>query len=501
MMSSSGQIVDQVLTDLGGESITEGTVMELKKKVGDAVAKDEIIATIETDKVTIEIKAIESGIIKELLAKVDDNVEKGQVFAKIEAGAAPTGATAAAKAPAAASTPAPATGKVVEQTIEEFGGESITEGTVMEWRKNVGDFAEKGEVIAAIETDKVTIDVKAEVSGIIQEIFAKVDSTVEKGAKLVKIQEGGAPAGGAAPAPASAPAAATAAPAEDIGSLTGLRATFAQLSAKRMGLPVPGHGAPAVAAASSPGKMAPAPKATVVGEGKTETRVPLSFVRKRVHQRLKDTQNTAALLSTFNEVDMTAALSLREKYKDSFMKLHGSQLGMLSLITKASCLALAEVPGVNALIDDGSNEIIWRDYTDVSIPIPSPRGIISCTLRDAQNMSIRDMEHEIAGLAEKAHKDELSVDDLSASTFGIVDAGISGGMLGTGMINYPQSASMGTNAIKKMARVVNGKVVARPVMYVSLTYDHRLVDGREAVTFLCSVRDKLEDPARMLLDL
>jgi len=229
--------------------------------------------------------------------------------------------------------------------------------------------------------------------------------------------------------------------------------------------------------------------------------VPISFVRQRVMQRLKETQNTAALLSTFQEIDMTAAITLRSKYKDSFVKLHGSQLGMLSMITKASCLALSEVPGVNSMIDDSKKETVWRDYVDMSVPIPSPRGIISCTLRDAQDMSIRDLEHEIAGLTEKAGRDELAVDDVSVPTFGIVDGGIAGSMLGTGMINYPQSASMGTNAITKRAVAVGGKVVARPVMYVSLTYDHRLIDGREAVTFLCSVRDKLEDPARMLLDL
>lgn len=491
--------MDQVITDLGGESITEGTLMELRKNVGDAVAKDEVLAVIETDKVTIEIKATESGVIKELLAKADDNVEKGQLLAKIEVGAAPGGG-AAASAPASAPAGTPSTGAIIEQTIEDFGGESITEGTIMEWRKQVGDFAAKGDILAVIETDKVTIEVKAEVSGTIKEILAAADETVEKGAKLVKIQEGGSP-GGAAPAasaPAAAPAAAApAAAASHAAPLTGLRATFARIAAQRLGLPMPGE-APAPAAAA--GKSVSAPAATGA-EGRQERRVPISFVRQRVMQRLKETQNTAALLSTFQEIDMTAAITLRSKYKDSFVKLHGSQLGMLSMITKASCLALSEVPGVNSMIDDSKKETVWRDYVDMSVPIPSPRGIISCTLRDAQDMSIRDLEHEIAGLTEKAGRDELAVDDVSVPTFGIVDGGIAGSMLGTGMINYPQSASMGTNAITKRAVAVGGKVVARPVMYVSLTYDHRLIDGREAVTFLCSVRDKLEDPARMLLDL
>lgn len=502
-MSSTGQIVDQVLSDLGGESITEGTLMEMKKKVGEAVAKDEIIATIETDKVTIEVKAVESGVLKEVFAKVDDNVEKGQVLAKIEVGAAsatPAAAPASAAPPAAAAS----TGKIIEQTIEDFGGESITEGTIMEWKKQVGDFAHKGDILAVIETDKVTIEVKAEVSGTIREILAKADETVEKGAKLLKIQEGGAPAGGASPVAAPTAGAPTA-PAAEHSDLPakGLRLTFARLAAKRLGLPVPGEAAaPAPQAAAAPGKAASSgPQPIVVGEGKIERRVPLSFVRKRVASRLKETQNTAALLSTFQEIDMTEAIALRSRYKDSFSKQHGSQLGLLSMITKASCLALAEVPGVNAMIDDATKETVWRDYMDLSIPIPSPRGVVSCTLRDAQNMSIRDLEHEIAGFADRARSDSLAVADISDPTFGIVDSGISGSMLGTGIINFPQSAAMGTNAIKQRPAAIGGKVVARPFMYVSLTYDHRLVDGREAVTFLCSVRDKLQDPARMLLDL
>lgn len=279
-------------------------------------------------------------------------------------------------------------------------------------------------------------------------------------------------------------------------SASGLRTTFARLAAERLGVPEAAQPAPA-----PPASVGTAPVVVSVGEGCTERRVPVSFVRQRVMKRLKETQNTAALLSTFQEVDMTAALRLRSKYKDMFQKLHGPQLGMLSLIVKASCLTINEVPGVNAIIDDGTKETVWRDYVDISIPIPSPRGIIACTLRDAQSMSIRDMEHEIAGLTDRAARDELCVEDLSQSTFGIVDAGIAGGMLGTGIINFPQSASMGTNAVKRRVTVVDGKVEARPIMFTSLTYDHRLVDGREAVTFLCNVRDKLQDPARMLLDL
>jgi len=227
----------------------------------------------------------------------------------------------------------------------------------------------------------------------------------------------------------------------------------------------------------------------------------MSFVRKRVTQRLKDAQNTAALLTTFQEVDMSAALEARSKYKDLFSKKHGAPLGLLSVFVKASACALLEEPGVNGWIDDGTNETIYREYCDISIPIPSPRGPVSCVVRDAQAMSIRDVEYTIAGFVERAAKDELAVDDMSGATFGITDTGVAGGMLGTSIINPPQSAIMGTNAITRRPAVVGGKVMARPMMYLALTYDHRLIDGREAVTFLCSVRDKMEDPARMLLDL
>jgi len=380
----------------------------------------------------------------------------------------------------------------------------------MEWSKNVGDFVKQGELLCVVETDKVTIEVKAQESGTIKEILAPAEMSVEKGSVLCKIQTGGAPAAGGAPAsqaaaPASEPVAA-AAPEAHSEPLTGLRATFARLASERLGGPAPTAAvkapvqAPAAAKAATTASKVPIP-ATTVGEGRTERRVPVSFVRSRVIQRMKETQNRAALLTTFQEADLTAALAMRTKYKDLFQKTHGMPLGLLSLFAKASCCALMETPSVNALIDDGSKETVFRDYADISVPIPSPRGMISCVIRDVQSLSVRDIEHKIAGLADKARRDELAVEDLGDSTFGIVDSGVAGGMLGTAMINSPQSAVMGTNAIVKRAAVVDGKVVARPIMYLSLTYDHRLIDGREAVTFLCSVRDKMEDPTRMLLDL
>lgn len=394
-------------------------------------------------------------------------------------------------------------GDVVEEKVPGFGAESITEGTILEIKKASGDGVTKGEVICIIETDKVTVEVNAAESGTVQEVLAKVDDTVEVGASLLKIVVGDAPAAGAAAPAAAAPAAASAAAPAPAAVLsepaTGFRAGLLRAKAIREGkLPAASSPAPAESAAPSPSPQTPEiPAAT----GRGDRRVPMSLVRKLVATRLKDTQTTAALLSTFQEVDMSAALALCSKYKDLFEKTHGTQLGFLSLFVKASAAALEELPGVNAVIDDGTSEIVYRDYSDVSVPIPSPRGIVSCTIQNANEKSLKDVELEIADLMTKARSDSLTLDDMVTPTFGITDTGSAGGMLGTAVISPPMSAIMGTNAVTQRAAIVNGKVMARPYMYLSLTYDHRLVDGREGVTFLVSVRDKMEDPVRMFLDL
>jgi len=215
---------------------------------------------------------------------------------------------------------------------------------------------------------------------------------------------------------------------------------------------------------------------------------------------LKDSQNTMALLTTFQEADLTNSLALRNKYKDVFKKTHGADLGLLSIIIKACATGLMDIPGVNGFIDDAASEIVYRDYVDIAVPIPSPRGPVSCVVRDVESMCIRDIEKHLAELAGKAMKDQLAPEDMANASFGIVDTGSVGGMMGTSFINPPACATLSTNAIMQRAAFVDGKVVARPMMYMSLTYDHRLVDGREAATFLGSVRDKLEDPGRLLLD-
>lgn len=296
--------------------------------------------------------------------------------------------------------------------------------------------------------------------------------------------------------------------ASDLAGLTGIRLGLARAALQRAGVKLDGGSAAAApskpSAPQAAAPAAPPSKPTVApasATGRGDRRVPMSVVRKMTAKRLKETANTAALLTTFQEVDLTTALEVRSRYKDSFQKKHGCSFGLLSLFVKASCMSLTEIPGVNAIIDDAAGEIVYRDFADISVPIPTPRGVASCTLPSAEAMSIAELEGAIAGVAAKARRDALTPEDTSAATFGIIDGGSAGSMLGTQIINPSTSAVLGTNAVKRRAAVVDGKVVPRSMMYLSLTYDHRIIDGREAVTFLVSIRDKMEDPVRMLIDI
>lgn len=343
----------------------------------------------------------------------------------------------------------------------------------MEWQKKVGDFCAKGEVLAVIETDKVSVEVKAEENGTLVELLAESDATVEVGQALAVLKPGGEapPKAAAEPKPAAAAAAPEAA--------------------------APSKPAPKPAAPATP-KPAAAP-APAAASG--ERRVKMTRMRQAIAKRLKDAQNTTAMLTTFQEVDMTAVIALRKEYKDTFEQVHGVRLGFMSAFVKASAFALQQIPGVNAVIDDNTAEIIYRDYIDISVAVASPRGLVVPVVRDVQGMSIFKVEATIAELAQKAKKEELTLDDMSGGTFTISNGGVFGSMLGTPIINPPQSAILGMHATKMRPVVTkSGDIVPRPVMYLALTYDHRLVDGREAVTFLTTLRDQIEDPRRLLLE-
>jgi len=359
-------------------------------------------------------------------------------------------------------------------------GDSITEGTVIAWLKQPGDWVDLDEIVASIETDKVAVDIRAEQEGILSEHLAEEGDTVEVGAPLLTISPGEKPEGSSAPAPAAA-----AAPAADN-------------KQEEAPAPPPKEQSKKESKAAAPAPTA-APAPAAAPGARSEQRVKMSRMRTRIAARLKEAQNTTAMLTTFQEVDMSALMSMRKQHKEAFEGKHGVKLGFMSAFLKASALALQEIPAVNAVIEGG--DIVYRDYVDVSVAVASPRGLVVPVVRDVQDKDFAGIERTLADLAGKARNDAITLEEMSGGTFTVSNGGVFGSMMGTPIINPPQSAILGMHATKMRPVAINGEVKVRPVMYLALTYDHRLIDGREAVTFLCSVRDKIEDPSRMLLNL
>ncbi|KAL7547242.1 hypothetical protein ACHAWF_010561 [Thalassiosira exigua] len=377
-------------------------------------------------------------------------------------------------------------------------GDSITEGTIVDIPVAPGDYVAEDDVVLVLETDKVSVDVRAPEGGKVVEILGEVDDVVEVGSGLYRLDTdaeapegggGGGDGGGGAPAkeeaPATEPAAAAAAP------------------------PPPPAAAPAQAAAPPPPPPTPAAAPLPAMESVTtslgnrpERRSKMSRMRQRIASRLKESQNTAAMLTTFQEVDMGNFMEMRARHKDDFQKKHGVKLGFMSVFVKASTAALQEVPAINAYLDDESKEIVYCDYCDVSVAVASPNGLVVPVLRNTEHMTFADVERTIALYGQKARDGTLALDDMAGGTFTISNGGVFGSLMGTPILNRPQSAILGMHATKMRAVVdEKGNVVARPMMYLALTYDHRLIDGREAVTFLKSVADKITDPARLVFDI
>jgi len=346
------------------------------------------------------------------------------------------------------------------------------------------------DVLVVIETDKVSVDVRSPEAGVLEAIKAEEGAVVDVGAPLLTLRraeppEGGAPAGGAAPK--EAPVAREPAPSTTPGPV------------QPAPTPAPAPAPSAPQQQQQPPVAAPPMPAFVGGAERTETRTKMNRMRQRISQRLKDSQNTAAMLTTFQEVDMSNLIAMRKEYKEPFEKRHGVKLGFMSAFVKASASALEEVPVVNSVID--GDEIVQRNYADISVAVATPRGLVVPVVRNCEHLSFADIEKTIAGLAAKARNNDISLEDMAGGTFTISNGGVYGSLFGTPIINPPQSAILGMHATKMRPVAVNGEVKVRPVMYLALTYDHRLIDGREAVTFLCSIRDKIEDPRRMLLGL
>jgi 2-oxoglutarate dehydrogenase E2 component (dihydrolipoamide succinyltransferase) len=428
-------------------------------------------------------------------------------------------------------------------------GESITEGTLAQWLKQPGEQVAEDEPIASLETDKVTVEVPSPTSGVLAEQLVKEGDTVAVGALIARIDEGG---GVAASAPAAAAASATTNPAgpSETPALRGdevapvaepevtqraaedEQITTLSPAVRRAVLEyhvdpsqIKGTGkdgrltkddviaaaeakgaepSPAIvpqAKAPEPAPSAPAPqaKAPAVAGERREERVRMSRLRRTVARRLKEAQNTAAMLTTFNDVDMSAVMDARNRYKDLFEKKHGIRLGFMSFFVKAVALAIRDVPAVNGSIE--GDEIVYRDYLDVSIAVSAPKGLVVPVIRNAHAMSFADIEKQIAEYGKKAKEGTLTVDEMTGGSFTISNGGVFGSLLSTPIINPPQSAVLGMHRIEERPVVKDGQIVARPMMYLALSYDHRLVDGREAVTFLVRVKEAIEDPTRLLIDL
>jgi 2-oxoglutarate dehydrogenase E2 component (dihydrolipoamide succinyltransferase) len=508
-------MAQQVKVPTVGESITEVTIANWLKNDGDLVKMDEVIAELESDKATFELTAPQAGALKIVKAK-GETVPIGTVICEInDAAGAP--APAPAKPAATASTPAPAaaapapkaTGGVKEMKVPAVG-ESITEVTISTWLKKEGDFVKLDEVIAEVESDKATFELPAEANGILH-IVAKEKETLPIGGLICRIDiMDGAPAASATPA--SAPAAfAPAAASANTSYAAGHPSPAAAKILDEKGVPagsVQGTGVGGritkedAAKAQVPAKeskpAAPsAPPVIASGGGRGIRREKMTSLRKTIARRLVVVKNETAMLTTFNEVDMKPVMDLRSRYKDQFKEKYGVGLGFMSFFTKAVCAALKEFPAVNASIE--GDEIVFHDYCDISIAVSTPRGLVVPVVRNAESLSMNQIESEIGRLASRGRDGKLSIEEMTGGTFTITNGGVFGSMLSTPIINAPQSAILGMHNIVERPVVKGGEIVVRPIMYLALSYDHRIIDGRESVSFLVRVKEMLEDPGRLIL--
>jgi len=404
-------------------------------------------------------------------------------------------------------------------------GESVTEATIGKWFKKPGEAVKADEPLVELETDKVTLEVNAPASGVLSEIVAKDGETVGVGALLGSISAGGAAAAPAAAAKAAEPAKVAEAPKAAAPAAKALAADTPQApSVQRLATEsgvdpagVAGSGkdgrvtkgdmlaaiATGTAAAAPASAPAPAPAVvrvpSVAGDASREERVRMTKLRQTIARRLKDAQNTAAMLTTFNEVDMGAVMALRATYKDMFEKKHGTKLGFMGFFVKACVQALKEIPAVNAEID--GTDLVYKNYYHVGIAVGTDKGLVVPVVRDADLMSLAEIEKAVADLGRKARDGDLALEDLQGGTFTISNGGVYGSLMSTPILNAPQSGILGMHKIQDRAMVVGGQVVIRPMMYLALSYDHRVVDGQGAVTFLVHVKDAIEDPQRLLLDI
>jgi 2-oxoglutarate dehydrogenase E2 component (dihydrolipoamide succinyltransferase) len=398
-------------------------------------------------------------------------------------------------------------------------GESITEATLGEWLKQPGDKVALDEPVASLETDKVSIEVGSPAAGVMGPHAVQVGDTVQVGAMIATIEAGdGAATAPVAAAPAPSATAAQQAPAVPATDTPAALSPSVRRAVLEHGVDpstVKGTGkdgritkedveaaaaTPAPASAPTPAAAAPAVAPSVAAAtGRKEERVRMTRLRQTIAKRLKEAQNTAAMLTTFNDVDMSAVIAARTKYKDLFEKKHGIRLGFMGFFVKAACMALKDVPSVNGSIE--GDEIVYHDYADISVAVSSPGGLVVPVIRDADQMSVAQVEKTIGDYGKRARDGSLKMEEMKGGTFTISNGGVFGSLMSTPIINPPQSAVLGLHRIEDRPVVVDGQIVIRPMMYLALSYDHRLIDGREAVTFLVALKNAIEDPTRILIDL
>ncbi|MGP9805177.1 2-oxoglutarate dehydrogenase complex dihydrolipoyllysine-residue succinyltransferase [Paracoccus sp. NSM] len=500
-----------------GESVTEATVATWFKKPGDRVQADEMLCELETDKVTVEVPSPIAGVLAEIVAAEGETVAPDALLARIgsaDAGASepkPEKPQAQAQADKTPEGQGKMSGKSVDVMVPALG-ESVTEATVATWFKKPGDQVAADEMLCELETDKVSVEVPAPAAGVLAEILAGEGTTVDAKARLAIITEG---ASGAKPAAASGAQAAqdtvlkNAGPEEmrprDPEDAPSAKKAMAEAGLSRDQVQASGRDgrvmkedvaraasapAPAPAAARAPSSADDAPR---------EERVKMTRLRQTIARRLKDAQNTAAMLTTYNEADMSGIMQLRNEYKDAFEKKHKVKLGFMSFFVKACCHALKEVPEVNAEID--GTDVVYKNFVHMGVAVGTPSGLVVPVVRDVDQKSFAAIEKEIAELGTKGRDGKLSMAEMQGGTFTISNGGVYGSLMSSPILNPPQSGILGMHKIQDRPVVVGGQIVIRPMMYLALSYDHRIVDGKGAVTFLVRVKEALEDPRRLLMDL
>ncbi|SDC57884.1 2-oxoglutarate dehydrogenase E2 component [Algoriphagus faecimaris] len=501
-----------------GESITEVTIGQWFKKDGDTVQMDEVLCELESDKATFELPAEAAGTLR-IKAEEGDILEIGAVICTIEESDSGVKAeesnTEKKEEKSTGSSSSKKTGEVKEMVVPTVG-ESITEVTLANWIKNDGDYVKLDEIIAEVDSDKATFELPAEASGVLRHVAAEGD-TLEIGGLICKIEvtDGEPEASSSSESKDDSEKSSDSDSSEDKENYaTGHASPAASKILAEKGIKpeeVKGTGKDgritkedaqnAEKSASAPAKQEPkkeeAPQEAVkVAGSRDERREKMSSLRKTVARRLVSVKNETAMLTTFNEVNMKPIMDLRSKFKEQFKEKHGVGLGFMSFFAKAVCVALQEWPAVNAKID--GNEIVYNDYCDISIAVSAPKGLVVPVIRNAESLTFDQIEKEVVRLATKARDNKLSIEEMTGGTFTLTNGGIFGSMMSTPIINAPQSAILGMHNIVERPMAVNGEVKILPMMYLALSYDHRIIDGRESVSFLVRVKQLLEDPTRLL---